>query len=105
MKYEFNLTKLSPFYELVPERDCIASLEMMSSCWYQNESPLLLETLLGNRGSSVGGQDDLLAGATAWFFTIAERSPLAQAGANALRSLESYFDQERVALPRPNTLG
>lgn len=59
--------------------------------------------LLGNYGTSVARQDVLLHGTTAWFsLLLIGESPLLQQKLVPQRSLESYLDQQRVALPRPN---
>jgi len=43
--------------------------------------------------------------ASAGFPTAGRRVAFTTAGVNALRSLKSYLGKQRVALPRPNTLG
>ena len=53
-------------------------------------------------GASVGRQDSLLQEAATCFSPLLAKSCLAQAGANAPGSSESYLDQQSVALPRQN---
>lgn len=53
-------------------------------------------------GASVGRQDSLLQEAATHFSPLLAKSCLAQAGANAPGSSESYLDQQSVALPRQN---
>ena len=53
----------------------------------------------------VGGQDAPLHEAAAQFSPLLAKRHLAEAGASAPGSSESYLDQQRVALPRPNGLG
>ena len=58
-----------------------------------------------NEGAGIGRQDTVLQEAAARFSSLLAKSCLAQAGANAPGSSESYLDQQRVALPRQSALG